>query len=73
MPPQGVVYDMFAGTAPMALACIKTKRYYVGTEVEEEVVLPATQRIGRGWASFELGELLGSVAGCRRTVAEQVF
>ena len=45
----------------------------LGTEIEEEVVQPAIQRIGRGWAALERGELLASVAGCRRTIAEQVF
>lgn len=72
VPAQGVVYDMFAGTASMALACIKTKRFYFGTEMDENVVNPAIQRIGRGWAALERGELLSSVAGCRRTIAEQV-
>jgi hypothetical protein len=67
VPAQGVVYDMFAGTA-----CIKTKRFYFGTEMDENVVNPAIQRIGRGWAALERGELLSSVAGCRRTIAEQV-
>ena len=31
-PEGGVVWDVFAGTASMALACIKTRRSYVGCE-----------------------------------------
>ena len=47
VPPNGLVYDMFAGTGSMALACIKTHRNYVGSEPEQDVHAWATQRIGK--------------------------
>jgi predicted RNA methylase len=68
----GVVFDMFAGTGSMAVACIKTERYYVGCEPDGDVHTWATQRIGRAWAALDRGELTANQAGVRRTVAEQV-
>ena len=41
-PPGGVVWDMYAGSGSMAVACIKTDRYYVGTEIDNEIVIWAT-------------------------------
>ena len=69
---KGVVFDMFAGTGSMALACIKTGRFYVGCEPDQEVHTWATQRIGRAWAAHDRGELAASEAGVRRALAEQV-
>ena len=68
----GVVFDMFAGTGSMALACIKTGRKYVGCEKDEEVHQWATQRIGRAWFAHARGELVANEAGVRRSLSEQV-
>jgi len=72
VPPEGLVYDMFAGTGSMALACIKTQRYYVGSEIDPDVHLAATQRLGKAWFAYDRGELVATEAGCRRSLAEQV-
>ena len=45
--PNGLVYDMFAGTGSMALACIKTHRNYVGSEPDREIHGWATQRMAK--------------------------
>ena len=67
-----VVFDMFAGTGSMALACIKTERHYVGCEPDQDVHTWGTQRIGRAWAAYDRGELAAEQAGVRRALAEQV-
>lgn len=72
VPDQGLVWDMFAGTGSMALACIKTNRFYVGTEPDDKVVTWATQRIGRAWHAVERGYLTSHKAGCSRELTEQV-
>jgi hypothetical protein len=69
---EGVVFDMFAGTGSMGLACVKTLRHYVGCEPDLEVHTWATQRIGRAWAAWDRGELVKEQAGVRRALAEQV-
>ena len=69
---RGVVYDMFAGTGSMALACIKTGRYYVGCDPDADVHTWSTQRIGRAWAAYDRGEMAAEQAGLRRALAEQL-
>ena len=71
-PAWGVVYDMFAGTASMAVACMKNQRFYVGTEKEQTVVESAQQRIGRTWAAADRREMVAELPGIPRALAEQV-
>ena len=52
-----VVVDLFAGTASMALACIKTNRKYYGSEIDETVRTNAIQRIGKTWNAKNRGTL----------------
>ena len=73
VPQYGLVWDMFAGSASMALACIKNKRRYIGTELNEEVVIWAQQRIGRAWAVDFRNELVDKIAGLPRSLSEQVI
>jgi 16S rRNA G966 N2-methylase RsmD len=72
-PKQGTVFDLFAGTASMGVACIKTNRSYVGCEIDQDVHRWATQRLGRTWFVYDRGDLLAAEGGLRRTLAEQVL
>ena len=42
-----LVADLYAGTASMGLACLKSKRCYYGSEVDEEVFSAASHRLAR--------------------------
>jgi len=46
-PPGGTVLDPFTGTAPTAIACIRTGRKFVGIEIDEQHFEAAEQRIRR--------------------------
>jgi DNA modification methylase len=71
------IFDMFAGTASMAVACIKTKRKYLGVDKDAEVCKWAMQRIGRCWQAQTRGEFETTEAktapGLSRSLNEQVF
>ena len=69
------MYDMYGGTASMALACIKLQRRYLGTEKDEETHTWATQRIGRAWMANERNEFdnYQKVGGVPRALTEQVY
>jgi 16S rRNA G966 N2-methylase RsmD len=47
------VVDLFAGTASMGVACLKTKRFYNGFEVERDLHYCATLRLARALDVFE--------------------
>ena len=49
----GLVWDMFAGSSPMGVACVKTGRYYVGSDLDGDLHTWSTQRIGKAWAAKE--------------------
>ena len=72
-PPGGVVFDMFAGTASMGIACIKTDRVYVGTEPDEEVHRCAELRLGKTWTAKARHVIKSNEPGLGRQVAEQVM
>jgi DNA modification methylase len=67
------VADLFAGTASMAMACIKNHRTYFGCELEENVWRPAVHRLGRTWVARERGDFTPIIAGISRSLSEQVF
>jgi len=46
-PPGGTVLDPFTGTAPTAIACIRTGRKFVGIEIDEQHFEAAERRIRR--------------------------
>ena len=69
-----LVMDLFAGTASMAVACIKTGRDYFGTEIDEEVHRAAVYRIGKTWSAKKRGDFEAclTTAGFSRSLTEQV-
>jgi DNA modification methylase len=54
-----VVLDPFMGSGQTAIAAIKTKRHYVGYEIEESYVELAERRIKETLAEYQLLELSG--------------
>jgi hypothetical protein len=47
------VLDLFAGTASLGMACLKTNRLYNGFEIESELYFHATLRLARAMEIFE--------------------
>jgi hypothetical protein len=68
----GVVVDLYAGTASMGMACIKLGRKYFGCEIEEPVWRAAVHRLARTWIARERGDFEPMIAGIPRSLNEQV-
>jgi hypothetical protein len=67
-----LVIDLFAGSASMALACIKRNRNYYGSDVDAAIRPHAIQRIAKSLNAKERGLMELEMPGLPRALAEQV-
>ena len=55
-----VVFDPFMGSGTTGIACIKTKRQFIGIEMIEKNYQTAKKRVGDFYKSFSHGTLFGA-------------
>ena len=71
------VLDLFAGTASMGVACLKTKRFYNGFEVERDLHYVALLRLARAVDIFQREivspKKITSKVGLLPALQQQVF